>query len=353
MEKTTLTSKAAIGTLHRALDFFGVLTAAEAACRPAHVWFLTWPRSADRQTLITIRGNEPVDLLIGSQIEQIQSPGELSSGVDDYWKLVVKVLSAQFSLVAETTAADVLYHGKVPIAVVGIAGLCDGGGLLAKDIARVTERVTILETALHEVEVYRHLLERCDEALLVTQQDGRIIAGTQAGRRLLRIALYGSPRSPYKSLEDALPANILSTISVGLPALSNKVEITASRFRGLGRSGLIEPVIWVMLRTVEENGSAISPERLSKLTPVQKEVFRCLISGDRNKQVASRLGISVFTARNHVSSILQVLGCADRLELIARYRRFNAALDENTHVPPLMAAPFMGDLPLPITAKRI
>lgn len=57
-----------------------------------------------------------------------------------------------------------------------------------------------------------------------------------------------------------------------------------------------------------------SPERarLQGLTPRQQEVLRLLTAGLSNKEIARELDISPFTARLHVSSLLQTLGVASR-----------------------------------------
>ncbi|WP_286786454.1 MULTISPECIES: response regulator [Pseudomonas] len=57
-----------------------------------------------------------------------------------------------------------------------------------------------------------------------------------------------------------------------------------------------------------------SPERarVQGLTPRQQEVLRLLTAGLSNKEIARELDISPFTARLHVSSLLQSLGVASR-----------------------------------------
>ena len=58
--------------------------------------------------------------------------------------------------------------------------------------------------------------------------------------------------------------------------------------------------------------------RLASLTPKEREII-AVISSDEdstNRQVARRLGISENTLRNHLSSIYDKLGVANRLELL-------------------------------------
>ena len=351
MEKVRLSQKT-IGALYRANDLAGLLAVAEALGKPGRVWLLTWPRAADRQIMVTTGGSEPVDLLIANQVEKV--PVHAPDPMGDVSMRLISLLSGQFPWIAETKDVHCVGLAAVPVGMVGIVGP-SAVKELSNEVARAIEQLVRLETALQDASLHRHLLGRCDEALLAINESGRILAGTEPGRRLLRIALYGSPRSPYTSLEDALPAHILSPILVGDTTCSYKINISATPFREIGNSGLIEPLILVSLRSVEPTGSAISPDRLARLTPTQKEVFQCLVAGDRNKGIAARLGMSVFTARNHVSVILSTLGCSDRLELIARFRRFKPASEETNKplvAPPLPDVSFVADLPLPASAKR-
>ena len=51
------------------------------------------------------------------------------------------------------------------------------------------------------------------------------------------------------------------------------------------------------------------------LTPREIEIARCLAAGLQNKEIGSRLGISTFTARNHVEKVLAKLGVDGRAKV--------------------------------------
>lgn len=53
------------------------------------------------------------------------------------------------------------------------------------------------------------------------------------------------------------------------------------------------------------------------MTRREKEVFELLLQGKSNKKIAMELGISDFTARDHVCSILRKKGVKRRGELLA------------------------------------
>lgn len=52
-----------------------------------------------------------------------------------------------------------------------------------------------------------------------------------------------------------------------------------------------------------------------------REVLRCLLEGDADKQVASRLGISRMTVNSHTKSLYRHFGVQSRAELLARWVR--------------------------------
>lgn len=69
----------------------------------------------------------------------------------------------------------------------------------------------------------------------------------------------------------------------------------------------------------ERFSQLVSLERqreVEQLTPREKEVLFLVAQGSTNKEVASELDISEFTARNMVSNILGKLGLSNRSELV-------------------------------------
>jgi|GEM_PF-3392445 two-component system, NarL family, nitrate/nitrite response regulator NarL len=51
------------------------------------------------------------------------------------------------------------------------------------------------------------------------------------------------------------------------------------------------------------------------LTPMERRVLARVLSGERNKTIARRFGLSDKTVKNHISHILTKTGCQTRLEL--------------------------------------
>ena len=69
-----------------------------------------------------------------------------------------------------------------------------------------------------------------------------------------------------------------------------------------------------LTRAQSEHMAAV--ERFSRLTQRQEEVFRILISGASNKEIARRLDISERTVKFHVSSMLGKLQVGNRTEAV-------------------------------------
>ncbi len=59
-----------------------------------------------------------------------------------------------------------------------------------------------------------------------------------------------------------------------------------------------------------------APDKLSGLTPREREIVRLIAGGATNKQVASALDISERTVKGHLSNVFQKLGISDRLKLV-------------------------------------
>lgn len=62
-----------------------------------------------------------------------------------------------------------------------------------------------------------------------------------------------------------------------------------------------------------------SDPRPSALAPRVRQVLKCLLEGDSDKQVAARLGISRYTVNQYVKVIFQHFGVESRPELLARW----------------------------------
>ena len=86
----------------------------------------------------------------------------------------------------------------------------------------------------------------------------------------------------------------------------------AIRAAHVGRATLAPAAVQALTKASQE-----SPERGYNLSGREREVLALVVEGLSNVQIASRLGISLSTARFHVSTILANLGAANRAEAAA------------------------------------
>jgi DNA-binding NarL/FixJ family response regulator len=98
-------------------------------------------------------------------------------------------------------------------------------------------------------------------------------------------------------------------------ALLRSVRAVASG-EALFGPGVAERMMRYLAEATPPGGRAAFPE----LTEREREVLSLLAQGLSNQEVAQRMGISLKTARNHVSNILGRLQVADRTEAVARAR---------------------------------
>ena len=57
------------------------------------------------------------------------------------------------------------------------------------------------------------------------------------------------------------------------------------------------------------------------LTPREKEIFNLLIDNNNTKEIATELGISEKTVRNHISNVMQKLGVNGRASAVVELIR--------------------------------
>jgi len=61
--------------------------------------------------------------------------------------------------------------------------------------------------------------------------------------------------------------------------------------------------------------------RRSLLSPAERRIVHEVCAGRRNEEVARRLGKSLGTVKNQLSSVYRKLGVGSRVELVLRLRR--------------------------------
>lgn len=137
-----------------------------------------------------------------------------------------------------------------------------------------------------------------------------------AGVRVLVLTTYGTDEHIIAALragasgfivKDTLPADMLQAVR------------TVAAGDALLSPGPTARVIARVLRLPETASSLdarFTPERLAALSSREREVLTLVAKGLNNTEIAQALHLSPFTAKTHVSRIMNRLGARDRAQLV-------------------------------------
>jgi DNA-binding NarL/FixJ family response regulator len=148
------------------------------------------------------------------------------------------------------------------------------------------------------------------------------INGVEATRRILHsqprvnvlvLTMFEDTDTVLAAMRAGARGYILKDTDEG--ALLRSVRAVASG-EALFGPGVAERLMRYLAEATPSAERAAFPE----LTDREREVLWLLAQGLSNQEVAGRMGISLKTARNHVSNILARLQVADRTEAVARAR---------------------------------
>jgi len=336
-------SKVCVNALIRAYNLRGLLLARDPGypgCRP---WALLWPLA--NPFFHDAEGAHQVDSLSAGQIGALPPPQERAAGGDAKWMArIAGLLAYQFHDVRQTKALSLAWGHHDLVAVVGVASENSFPEIqdLADDYAEALVRIHRWQSVLQETAALRYLMERWRQPLIIVRNDAGIVAATDAGWDALYSFLGRRPvkKNPVVTLPSVLATALgrAGTTDLG------KQEMTVEVFPDLVRE-LIAPLFTVSLTAKLENrGENSLEEKLMTLTPAQRETYHLLIKGDRNKEIAAKLGVSIHTIIHHVGGILAKLGYQDRLQVIAAAR---TNTENVIKVPPVLAGPVVPNHPLP------
>lgn len=174
----------------------------------------------------------------------------------------------------------------------------------------------------------RQLLGNVDEAVLVLLDvelpDGSAVdaVGELSRRaRVVMISAHDEPGLVRAALQagasgyirkDAEPTEVLRLVrraAEGKTALSGDMALRVAE----------------SLRQVPAPGSF--GEILAALSPRQREVVTLVAEGRSNREIAKQLSLSEGTVKNHVSTVLDLVGVADRTKLAVLYVRHQTSAD--------------------------
>jgi DNA-binding CsgD family transcriptional regulator len=114
------------------------------------------------------------------------------------------------------------------------------------------------------------------------------------------------------------PSPIVVAIEIDDPALADRM---ASLLGGVAGLRLAAPGERAIVTIVSRNRQSNVELRGFELTPRELDVLALLAEGASNKTIAKQLGISVHTAKFHVSSLLDKLDATGRTDAVAHAAR--------------------------------
>lgn len=129
-----------------------------------------------------------------------------------------------------------------------------------------------------------------------------------------------SPRAHTASLVTAIDAGARGFIACGIDDVNDLVDALVGVLQGeIAFSTAVSRLIIGELRT--SGVSRRDPDAPGPLTTREREALAQLASGRSNQQIATALGVSPNTVKNHLANAYRKLGVSSRLAAIAEAKR--------------------------------
>jgi two-component system nitrate/nitrite response regulator NarL len=204
--------------------------------------------------------------------------------------------------------------------------------LLATRDAELVERCRRAASAEHQVDLadsvprlYSRMRETSPAVILVDselldrpidREAGKIVSAAPEARVIVMTPVFDEDEEIA-----LLKAGVKGCCRRGIDPASLQQVLNVAYGGGVWVTRSLLPRLVTELRryaSAQRAAAEKSPinEKLSSLTPREKEIVRLIVSGATNKQVAAELDISERTVKGHLSNIFQKLGVTDRLKLV-------------------------------------
>jgi PAS domain S-box-containing protein len=166
----------------------------------------------------------------------------------------------------------------------------------------------------------------CYQILQGTNEDGETICGKHC--QVSQVAMRSKPVSSYDTKVRTKPGNLcwlnMSIISLRLGRDSDDFMIVHI-FRDISQkkddeiifNQILEKARLYQKNTANNKDDNAPGYHVNKLTRRQQEVLTLLARGNTTREIASKLSISQYTARNHIQLIFQKFHVHSRLEAVA------------------------------------
>jgi len=147
--------------------------------------------------------------------------------------------------------------------------------------------------------------------LAMPEMDGttaiKLIHEQQPDVRIIVLSSFSETRQVKAALQNGATSYLLKNISAS--KLADAIRATMS--------GLPTLAPEATQALIDSGGAPSAAQTPGELTERELEVMNLMVKGLPNTQIAEQLNISVFTVKNHVSSILSKLGVSSRTEAVA------------------------------------
>ncbi len=183
------------------------------------------------------------------------------------------------------------------------------------------ERIRVVGLAASVAEAVARARDLRPDVILMDQCLGGEQGTSAIGR--IREMLPGTSVIVLTGLveEDAVAGALEAGASGVLEKVIHPDELIRSIERARNGENLFSPAIVAEVMRVRASRERVTAERqrmVSALTSREREVLRLLSEGCDSKTIATRLGLSVHTARDHVQSVLEKLDTHSRIEAVVR-----------------------------------
>jgi DNA-binding CsgD family transcriptional regulator len=319
----------ALATLHAAVDLPELVATANAVEKGIGVWVLFHPADPKRQIILTQGEADGLDPLAADQISSLPYPaGTPVVPAHAPWaKTLVGLLHYQHDWVNGTVSLLPVRQDGVLLAVIGVSVKAQYGHsspeALARGLGLAVRKLHQLAELRRDIDAHKLLLGRTAKAIVVAAANGRMVLGTEGGLAIL-LRLRGLSRLQGDQDKDTIPMILRVAIDKGERHLVR--DDLQAHFSRLPLHGIttVDALHLIEFSTVIGKQTAIKEQGLELLTAAERRVYPLMLRGDRNKEIAGRLNISIHTVKHHCSSILHKLGCSDRILLVAQVARPSA-----------------------------
>lgn len=148
--------------------------------------------------------------------------------------------------------------------------------------------------------------------------------------------IFASPHAAHD--EDA--AGALGMLAPYLHATYLRVQAMESDIGAAPLSSVLLP-----------RGGRVGGDGNTSITEREREILRWVREGFSNQQIATVLGISALTVKNHVQKVLRKLGAANRTQAVTKAMALNLLSADSGRLPMPTAAPGPSSAPAPTSGS--